>query len=91
MQTAHQLARRGHSWNLTAESLNRLHQFSQGINMTADMEFMSSLLFDAYMADAITDCEVRRACAILNITYPPIKGNQATHQAPEFSIIEEVN
>lgn len=56
-----------------------------------DMEFMSALLFDAYMADAITENEVRRACAILNITYPPKKGNQATRQAPEFSIIEEVN
>ena len=59
--------------------------------MTTNMEFMSALLFDAYMADAITDGEVRRACAILNITYPPEKGNQATRQAPEFSIIEEVN
>ena len=60
--------------------------------MTTDMEFMAALLFDAYMADAITDEEVRRACAILNITYPPEKGNQATRQAPEFSIItEEVN
>lgn len=33
-----------------------------------DMEFMAALLFYAYMADAITDGEVRRACAILNIT-----------------------
>ena len=60
--------------------------------MTTDMEFMAALLFDAYMADAITGSEVRRACAILSITYPPEKGNQATRQAPEFSIItEEVN
>ncbi len=46
-----------------------------------DMEFMAALLFDAYMADAITDGEVRRACAILNITYPPQqhKGNTNEH------------
>lgn len=90
MQTAHQLGSRGHSGCLTDEFTNRLHQI-QGINMTTDMEFMSALLFDAYMADAITDSEVRRACAILSITFPPEKGNQATLQAPEFSIIEEVN
>ena len=29
--------------------------------------------------------------AMLEIKYPPEKGNQATRQAPEFSIIEEVN
>ena len=90
IQTAHQLGSRGHSGSLTDEFTNGLHQI-QGINMTTDMEFMSALLFDAYMADAITGSEVRRACAILNIAYPPIKGNQATRQAPEFSIIEEVN
>lgn len=90
MQTAHRLGSRGHSGNLTAELPNGLHQI-QGINMTTDMEFMAALLFDAYMADAITDGEVRRACAILSITFPPEKGNQATRQAPEFSIIEEVN
>ena len=76
--------------DLTDEFTNRLHQI-QGINMTTDMEFMAALLCDAYMADAITDGEVRRACAILGITFPPEKGNQATRQAPEFSIIEEVN
>ena len=56
-----------------------------------DAEFLSGCFFNSYMADAITDGEVRRACAILSITFPPEKGNQATRQAPEFSIIEEVN
>ena len=75
---------------MTAELPNGLHQIfnQQGIDMSNDMEFMSALLFDAYMADAITGGEVRRACAILNIAYPPIKGNQATSKVPEFSIIE---
>lgn len=45
-----------------------------------DMEFMSALLFDAYMADAITDGEVRKACAILNITYPPQKHKGTTNE-----------
>ena len=55
--------------------------------MSNDIEFMSALLFDAYMADAITDGEVRRACAILSITYPPAKPDpddsdmQQIHQA----------
>lgn len=44
-----------------------------------DMELMSALLFDAYMADAITDSEVRRACAILNITYPPQQHKGSTN------------
>ena len=57
-----------------------------------DAEFLSGCFFNSYMADGMNESEVRRACAILNITYPPEKGNQATRQAPEFSIItEEVN
>lgn len=54
--------------------------------------FIGDLLYRAYMIDAITDAEVRQACAMLEIKFPPEKGNQATRQAPEFSIItEEVN
>ena len=53
---AHHLAREtgckaGSPEVMTAELPNGLHQI-QGINMTTDMEFMSALLFDAYMADA---------------------------------------
>ena len=53
--------------------------------------FIGDLLYRAYMIDAITDAEVRQACAMLEIKYPPENGNQAARQAPEFSIIEEVN
>ena len=88
MQTAHQLGSRGHSGSLTDEFTNGLHQI-QGINMTTDMEFMSALLFDAYMADAITGSEVRRACAILNIAFPPQqhKGSTNEHSNNDFGAV----
>lgn len=54
-----------------------------------DAEFLSGCFFNSYMADGMNESEVRRACAILSITFPPEKGNQATRQAPEFSIITE--
>ena len=55
MQTAHQLARRGRPWELDRRIAERAAPNFQGINMTNDMEFMSALIFDAYMADAITE------------------------------------
>ena len=33
--------------------------------------FIGDLLYRAYMIDAITDAEVRQACAMLEIKYPP--------------------
>ena len=43
-----------------------------------DAEFLSGCFFNSYMADGMNESEVRRACAILSITFPPEKGNQAT-------------
>ncbi len=78
--TAHQLARRGHPGELDRRICERAAPNFQGINMTNDMEFMSALIFDAYMADAITENEVRRACAILNITFPPQQHKGITNE-----------
>ena len=41
-----------------------------------DAEFLSGCFFNSYMADGMNESEVRRACAILNIAFPPEKGNQ---------------
>lgn len=59
--------------------------------MVDDKTFFQRLLYNAYMADAITLPEVLEACKRLSIPVPTPSqfiGNQATYQAPVFQTSE---
>ena len=45
-----------------------------------DAEFLSGCFFNSYMADGMNESEVRRACAILSITFPPQQHKGATNE-----------
>lgn len=59
--------------------------------MTEQQQRISDLLYCGYMADQITDDDVRQACALFEITYPPElnKGFQATFQEPVFHTLKD--
>ena len=53
-------------------------------------EFLSNLLYEAFMGSDMPTKTIQEACERFNVSYPPklFKGSQATHQVPVFETSE---